>query len=362
MAVRTSRTNSQKRHDQKKTFKVVLIAIFLLLLSILSFILITGFRSKNRVNPAYAFARQTQTALEANPTPTPFQPGAVVFVPGSANNPHHEADQSINQNEITPKTFQKPEGQVNILLLGSDLRQDDSGFRTDSITWVSLNPKDGFVSAVSFPRDLFVAIPGYGEDRINTAFGWGGFDLLADTLEINFGARPDKYVLVDMRGFTTVINNLGGIYVQAEENLTDTCPTWVNSSGTCSAGPGLIHMDGDTALWYARSRYSTSDVDRARRAQEVILGVFKRLMSLDAVLKAPDLYKSYSSFVESDVDLATVISMLPLAKTVHDNGDIRKFVIGFDEAYDWVTFTGAYVLVPDKEAISNILFNALGIH
>ena len=362
MSVKSFASNTKPVNHQPKSFKLILVIVFLFLLSFLSFILFAGLRSNNRVSPAYAFARQTQIALEANPTPTPFQPAMTGYVSISANNPQPGVDTAPKQSELTQKTYQKPEGQINVLLLGSDQREGDGGFRTDSITWVSLNPKGGFVSAVSFPRDLFVAIPGYGESRINTAYGWGGFDLLADTMEINFGVRPDHYVLVDMRGFTTVINNLGGIYVQAEENLTDSCATWISGSGVCSVGPGLIHMDGDTALWYARSRYSTSDIDRARRAQEVILGVFKRMMSLDAVLKAPELYKAYSAYFESDIDLATVISMLPLAKTIYENNDVRKFVIGYEQAYDWVTFEGASVLVPDKGAISTVLFNALELH
>ncbi len=363
MTIKSLENNHRLANNRLNNFKYPLLAIFFLLVIFLGFILFSGFRANNRVSPAYAFARQTQTALEIDPTPTPFRPDDVAFVSELANEPNSSTEKlSTKQTELDQKAYQKPEGQVNILLLGSDMREDDYGFRTDSITWVSLNPKGGFVSAISFPRDLFVFIPGYGENRINTAFGWGGFDLLADTLDINFGVRPDKYVLVDMRGFTSVVDNLGGIYVQAEENLTDSCASWISASGECSVGPGLVHLDGDTALWYARSRYSTSDIDRARRAQEVILGIFKRLMSLDAVLKAPDLYKAYSSNVETDVDLPTVLSMLPLAKSIYDNGDVRKFVIGFDEAYDWITYTGAYVLVPDKEAIHNILFNALELH
>ena len=364
MASKTIDTHHNREQELLKAYQVITIIVFLFLVCLLGFILIAGFRSRDRVNPAYAYARQTQTALEANPTPTPFQPETVGFVPEIP--PQEEADPETGvpaQPEATPvptlKPLQKPEGQVNILLLGSDRREDDYGFRTDSITWLSLNPEGGFVSAVSFPRDLFVEIPGYGENRINTAFGRGGFELLADTMEINFGVHPDYYVLIEMAAFKSVINNLGGIYVQAETNLTDYCEFSNPDRGVCSLGPGQVYMDADDALWYARSRVTTNDIDRARRTQEVIKAIFNRLMSLDAILKAPDLYKAYTTYVETDIDLGTVVSMLPLAKTIYENSDVRNYVIGFDYAYSWITTSGASVLVPDKTAIQELMIEAL---
>lgn len=353
-------TTSQEKQSPPIAFQVMAIIVFLALLGLLGFIFIVGVRANNRVSPAYIFAMQTRTALNAEPTPTPFQPEAFGYVPEVTPEPISAADP-----QATPRptliSLQKPEGQVNILLLGSDLRQNDGGFRTDTIIWVSLNPKDGFVSAISFPRDLYVQIPGYGENRINVAYGRGGFDLLADTMEVNFGVRPDNYVLIHMDGFMTMIDSLGGINVEAEQNLSDSCARWINQSGWCSVGPGTVNMDSDLALWYVRSRYSTSDVDRGRRAQEVVKAVFKRLMSLDAILKAPELYNTYTTYVQTDVELGKVIALLPLAKSVYEDGDIRSYVIGFQEAYSWMTPTGASVMVPDKALISERLFEALEI-
>jgi LCP family protein required for cell wall assembly len=243
--------------------------------------------------------------------------------------------------------------------LGSDARPDEGGFRTDIIVWVSLNPKDKYVSAVSFPRDLYVNIPGYGENRINVAFPRGGFDLLADTFEENFGVRPDHYLMVDFNGFKSVINNLGGITVQTQRGLSDTCAKWINSSGYCSVGPGPVHMNGELALWYARSRYSTNDIDRARRAQEVIEAIFNRLMSFDVILKAPDLYNAYINYVDTDIKLSDVLGLLPLANEIYKNDDIRSYVIGYDHAYDWVTWQGAQVLVPDYDRIMDLMIEAL---
>lgn len=360
MASRQLTSHHKAQQPLPKAFQFFTILVLLGLVCFLGFILIAGFRSNNRVSPAYAYAMQTRTALNAEPTPTPFQPENFGYVAQITPEPIAPPDPDATPSP-TQKSLQKPEGQVNILLLGSDLRANDGGFRTDTIIWVSLNPKDGFVSAISFPRDLYVQIPGYGENRINTAFGRGGFDLLADTMEINFGVRPDNYVLIHMDGFTTVVNDLGGISVEVENNLTDTCARWINHSGMCSVGPGSVHMNADVALWYVRSRYSTNDVDRARRAQEVVKAIFKRLMSLDVILKVPDLYNAYTSYVQTDVELGKVITLVPLAKTIYEQGDIRNYVIGFEEAYSWITTAGASVLVPDKALIQELLIEALEI-
>ncbi len=349
----TTKTQTKVHHNKRhmpKPFEVVVILVFIFLFTCLGVILIAGMLSNHQPSSAHAFAQQTLIALNTTTTVMPE--------PKTTGTPEATPDPIISPTP-TEKVLQKPEGQVNILLLGSDARPDTGGFRTDSLTWVSLNPKDGFVSAISFPRDIFIAIPGMGENRINVAFPRGGFDLLADTFEMNFGARPDYYLLIDMNGFKSVINNLGGINVQTASNLTDTCAKWINPSGQCSVGPGLVHMDGEVALWYVRSRYASNDIERARRAQEVIEAIFNRLMSLDAILRAPDLFNAYSSFVDTNLKFGDVVTFLPLASKIYDTRDIRNYVIDFDHVYSWVTLEGAQVLVPDIESIRELMIDAL---
>ena len=358
----TKRISKRRRTHRPQPLEVLIVAGFASLVLILGFILTVGmvFGNRDPLSAAQAYAMQTKQALEAQqPSLTPFQPLA-----GSETVRETPEPGATGPVKPTPtiRKLQKPEGQVNILLLGSDARPNEGGFRTDIIVWVSLNPNDGFVSAISFPRDLFIQIPGMGENRINTAFPAGGFDLLADTFEINFGVRPDHFVMVDFNGFVTVINNLGGIYVNAAQNLTDSCATWVNASGTCSVGPGSVHMNGDLALWYSRSRYSSNDIERTRRAQEVIEGIFNRLMSLDFILRAPELYNAYTTYVQTDVGMSQVVSLLPLASKIKDNGDIRNYVVGYDLAYDWITWQGAQVLVPDIEGIREMMIEALMLY
>jgi len=345
------------RRQAPKPLEVVAVVALLALIGILGFILISGFIASFNPATVKASADPTQAPGAALlPTATPFQPEQAGLGDESG-----QTDEPAATPSPTEDTLEKPEGQVNILLLGSDIRPNDGGFRTDVIMWVSLNPRDGYVSIVSFPRDLFVSIPGWGGNRINTAFQYGGFELLADTFEANFGVRPDNYVMVDFTGFKTVIDDLGGIDVYAAQNLTDTCAKWINASGYCSVGPGLVHMNGEVALWYARSRYSTSDIDRARRAQEVSEAIFDRLVSLNALVRAPELYNAYVTYVQTDVSLNQVIGLLPFASKINENRDIRNYVVDYNYAYDWITAAGAQVLIPDYNAIESLMIEALSL-
>jgi LCP family protein required for cell wall assembly len=356
----------KKRERQQKTslrkYELVTIIIFAVMVCLLAFIITTGLILQNSPKSADASSFQTQVVLNvtATVTPTPFQPVLDPSLPTFTAPAPTDSSPTLTPTN-TPEPLKKPEGQVNILLMGSDLRPDDGGFRTDVIMWASLNPNDGFVSVVSFPRDLYVNVPGRGNERINTPFQFGGFDILADTFETNFGVRPDHYVLVDFNGFKTVVDNLGGINVQTAQNLTDVCPRWINPSGECSVGPGLVHMDGELALWYARARHSTSDFDRARRAQEVTEAVFRRLMSLDAILKAGDLYNAYTAYVQTDLVLGDILPLLPLASQVHNTSDIRRYVIGPNQVTDWTTPQGAMVLLPHYDEIEQIIIEALAL-
>lgn len=253
--------------------------------------------------------------------------------------------------------FNQPEGQTNILLMGSDQRPNDGGFRTDALLLVTLNNDLGMVNITSFPRDLYVYIPGWGMDRINTAQVRGGFQLTAQTFEYNFGVRPDHWALVNFSGFTTIIDALGGINVQVGKQLTDKRGDY----GYYTVYPGSVHMDGETALWYVRARKTTSDFDRTRREQEVILAIFRRLISLNALQNAGTLYEQYKQTVSTDMRLLDVIPLLPLAAEVAANNQINRYAVGPDDVTGWQTNAGAQVLLPNQAAIREIMEQALNV-
>lgn len=276
----------------------------------------------------------------------------------------NKEDQSIPTSTPVP-TIEEPEQkrlkkQMNILLLGSDKREDGT-YRTDVILLVSVNPKQNAVSIVSFPRDLYVTIPGYYADRINVAHQLGGFDLLASTFEYNFGIRPDRYVMVDFKGFTTVVDQIDGIDVKVEQTMADQCNHTLNAGSWCTVNPGIVHMNGEMALWYARARYATSDFDRTRRAQEVVEAIFDKFLTIGALTRIEYFFEAYNTYVQTNFSMMDILKLLPIAPIIKETDAIHNYVIGQDQVYDWITYEGAMVLLPDTNAIQSILREALFI-
>jgi LCP family protein required for cell wall assembly len=314
----------------------------------------------------------------ATHTPTPFMPMAPT--PGGPNNPNPNAPSSVGPNStplantwgsypgpsVPPGTaiptpmgiFSQPAGQTNILLMGSDQRPFDGGFRTDVLLLVTINTELNSVNLTSFPRDLYVYLPGWTMERINTAQARGGFELTAQMFEYNFGVRPDHWALINFNGFLSIIDALGGISVQVKKTLTD----HRDGYGDYTVYAGDVYMDGDLALWYVRARYTTSDFDRTRRQQEVLQAIFYRLISLNAIANATELYRQYNQTVLTNMTLDDILPFIPIATLLADGEGINKFVIGSENVINWTNpYNGANVSLPKGEDIRNIMHQALNI-
>jgi LCP family protein required for cell wall assembly len=254
--------------------------------------------------------------------------------------------------------FVQPEGQVNILLMGSDQRPTDGGFRTDVILLLTLNPDGRSASVTSFPRDLYVYQPGWRVDRINSAYQRGGAQMMGETMEYNFGVRPDHYMLVNFWNFEQIIDTLGGVTVNVAQGITDER----EGPGDYSVPSGNVHMDGETALWYVRSRGSSSDFDRTRREQEVLVAIFQRLFSANALANAPQLFDQYNQLVSTDLELGDVLPLIPLATDLGLGGaSMNRYAIGPGEVNSFTTSGGGSVLRPIYESVLDIMRQALSV-
>lgn len=298
-------------------------------------------------------ATQTPTATTATPIPTP----AIV----SPNLPVYATPQIYPTTiEIPPPSgvLPQPPNQVNILLLGSDQRPYSSIFRTDTIMLATVNLDEGSINLTAIPRDLYVYIPGWTMQRINTAMAHGGFEQLALTFEYNLGVRPDYFVMVNFRDFMTIVDSLGGIDVQAARPLYDTRTGY----GWFYVPAGLVHMDGEMALWYVRSRKTSNDIDRLRRAEEVTIAIGNRLMAFDALARIPDFYNLYKDRVTTNITLEEALALAPAARQAAQQNRIQSFVLGYGPLYDWTEpFTGAMVLLPNQEQVLGLMSQALNI-
>ncbi len=292
-------------------------------------------------------------------TSTPFSPLEIPTLesPLLDNPPLPTAEQPANIGIPAPAApLTKPDTAVTILLLGSDQRPGRSDFRTDVFVLLTLRG-DGSVSLVSFPRDLYVYLPALGKmNRINAAYEFGGFELVAQTLEYNFGLRPDHFALTSFGGFQYIVESLGGVDVNVGLTLSDNRPGY---PGGFTVYPGIVHMDGEMALWYVRSRATSSDFDRLRRAQEVLVAIGQKLFTLQGLTRVPELYQAYRSSVVTDLTLNDLLALLPLLQKADPNR-IDRYVIAPPFVTPWIKpDTGAYLLLPDVPVIQQLLQQAL---
>jgi polyisoprenyl-teichoic acid--peptidoglycan teichoic acid transferase len=322
--------------------------------------------------PLSSLAPTSTQEFSHSPTPTPFStPWEVVNWPA----PNFGTP---GPTPITPVPTPMPPVQpgssstVNLLLLGSDRRESGS-YRTDTLIIASIHPSEGSVSLISIPRDLFVYIPGWTMQRINTAFQYGertgypdgGAGLLKDTILYNLGIPIDHLAMVEFDGFRKIVDTLGGIdlplacaytdwrVIDPDDDIEDP-DNW----RLYTAGPGLEHMDGDTALWYARSRLKSSDFDRGRRQQEVLRAIFTRAIKVNAIPRLPQLYQQLRGSVSTDLELATILELAPLGLRL-SAPEIRSYFITNKMVTSWRTPQGAAVLLPDGPAIMGMVEDAL---
>lgn len=308
-------------------------------------------------------AALVQDATPLPPTPTPFQPipPTPVYIPTDMPTPTPTATPSgptptptidISQIELLAQGAEESNvpGQINILLLGADRRPGQKQFRTDTIILATLNTKKGTLNMTSFPRDLYLSIPGNGQNRINTAYFYGGINLLKQTFRENFGIKPDHYVLIDFSKFKRLVDSLGGLEVKVGETVSD-----YRAGDYVTIKKGKQYMDADTVLWYVRTRKSTSDFARNERQQEIIQAMIDKMLTLENLVRIKEIYDIYDDAITTDIGLGDLLPLLPTAVKLMNRDNIRQYYIGPRQVYNWITPEGAMVLLPDAEAVRKVI-------
>ncbi len=247
----------------------------------------------------------------------------------------------------------------NILLIGTDQKDLDAVGRTDTIMVLALDAPNQRAALISFPRDTYLAIPGYGYSRINMAYALGeesqpgsGIDLLASTVEKNFDIPIHNYVRIDFSGFKDVVDALGGV------DITVDCPLYDDNFqrffGVGTLEKGTYRMTGEQALYYARSRKTTSDFDRARRQQQVLMAMRKEAMDAGLIPRIPALWLALRDAVDTDLDVKDVANLARLGANF-DRRHLYGFVPRPPLTNDWVTPQGGMVELPDLVGIGDAL-------
>lgn len=266
---------------------------------------------------------------------------------------------------------EQPENALNILLLGSDQENDGSIGRTDTIVVASIIPDLPSVTLLSIPRDFYAWIPSHGFGKINTAFSrgvnsaypGGGPELVKSAVEYNFGIPIHHFARVNFNAFTRIVDTLGGVDVAVECPLHDTFPDPHSPSGHTDVDwePGIHHLDGKHALWYVRSRWSTSDFDRHRRQQQVLRSLYHQIMTLGIVPKIPSLWGALKENVSTDLGLSDLLYLGAIGSRL-DTMNVRSRFLGQQILEPWTGPGGAYVLVPTEyQALSAAVKEALAV-
>lgn len=242
------------------------------------------------------------------------------------------------------------------LLLGSDVRTatdpTDPG-RTDTILLVRLYPDENMASILSLPRDLYILIPGHGEDRINAAYTYGGVPLLISTLREWLGVKIDHFVQIDFESFADLINDLDGAYLPIDQryyNFNDGSAE--NNYSDIDLKPGYQKLWGADTLSFVRFRHTDSDFHRAARQQLFLREIGRSVREKkSSPLEIRDLIKTISKGTTSDMD--SVSELLTVANTLRNlpAENIVRTVMPGESAM----IRGMSVIVPDEKEVKRIL-------
>lgn len=259
---------------------------------------------------------------------------------------------------------------INILILGVDQREDEREIglptRSDVMMVASIDPVQKTAALISFPRDMWVAIPGFGEERINVAFRvgelrkveGGGPALAAQTIERNFGLRTPYYALVNFNGFEEIIDSVGGIVIDVPRPVKDDeYPTPDYGTERVFFQPGPQMMNGTNALKYARTRHTDSDFARMSRQQATLRGVRDRVLRLNLLPQLPALLNKGSKAVQTNLSPTEILSLAKLGAQIEPDA-MSSLVVDRELVTSFTGIEGAALLMPNRPAIQRAIQQA----
>ncbi len=243
---------------------------------------------------------------------------------------------------------------TNVLILGIDYVELWSwAARTDTIIFLSVNPLKPRVAMLSIPRDLWVTIPGIGDNRINTAHffaevqqpGTGPLKAM-ETVRENFGLKVGYYVRIRFEGFKDVINAMGGIDIDLQEPMA-------------GYPPGRHHLTGNKALAFARSRIGSDDFYRMQQGQIVIKSAMRKMINPLNWTRIPAVTLAMLRSIDTNLPVWQFprlgLALLRAGPNGIDNRTIQREMVT-----PYTTDQGANVLIPDWNKIKPLLIELFG--
>lgn len=264
----------------------------------------------------------------------------ITFTPGSHNNILDTLK------SFAPASHQllhgEDQGRINILLLGIGGPGHSGENLTDTIMIASLNPKTNQVALLSLPRDLYVQVPGTSNSmRINEVYQYGidtagagnnSVDAVKKTISNITGLDIDYYIIMNFNGFIKVIDTIGGVNVMNSRDIHDPrYPGAGYSYETFDLSAGFHHLDGATALKYARERHDDPEGDfgRAKRQQQIIQSAKSKIFSPGTLLNVfavNDIFNALGNNIKTDISPDEFASFWELAQKANTD-NINNMVV-----------------------------------
>lgn len=221
---------------------------------------------------------------------------------------------------------------INILCIGVDSRNDDLEGRSDAMILFTINTDDKKMVMTSLMRDCYVSIPGYGNNRLNAAYAYGGAELLYQTIQANFGIAVDKCIVVNFQFVAEMVDALHGVDLTLSRDEVEVMNDYVRSmNGTifdADKEDGIVpipetdtvdlHLSGKQALGYSRNRYTGTDYNRTERQRNVITKCLEKL-------KRCSLFELHALAEELLPDIGTDLSEGDIAKLLLIMADMNSY-------------------------------------
>lgn len=256
---------------------------------------------------------------------------------------------------------------LNILLVGTDNRQNAAKGRSDSMMIMSINKKTNKIIVTSLMRDIYLDIPGYGGNRLNVATAFGGPNLLIETIQNNFKIKIDRYVAVDFFSFVDIVNKLGGVTLQITDEEIPVINSYVRELNHLRNMPendsllthaGTLNLNGEQALGYARDRYiGNADFMRTERQRLVLEQVYNKLKN-SSVIELNNLLNMILPRVQSNLsegDWFSLILSIPSSR----NYSIIKWSIPVENSYSFMTINKMSILKIDFSKNNSELYRKI---
>jgi LCP family protein required for cell wall assembly len=265
---------------------------------------------------------------------------------------------------IEEAVFQPPDTPVmsdkeimNILFIGSDTRTGSATAtaRADAIMIISIDKKHQKIKLLSVVRDLYVSIPGYKGSKINSAFKYGGVELLKKTLSQNLSISVDKHVIVDFKAFKAIINKLGTVSITLSEaeakylrnNKIKKFPRFTKE--------GTYEMNGDEALMFSRIRKIDSDFGRTNRQKEVVDAIVKVVKKAEYSDLALAMYDTFQ-YVSTDFSQAELLGLITDAPTLV-NYEIKDLTLPVYGTHKEAMIGGVSTIIADLNLNAKLVQN-----